>query len=136
MSIRSRINIPGGTCEFDLPAYYAWQQHDATQRRTDLQHWMAGLAPLHQALELVLSLLRDTGRPNMVAAPAGQFQHSMKEGRTYLLLRLRIDPALALVPEISGNRLMVVVRLMRQDAEGRLKLATDTNTAFELTLCA
>ena len=28
MSIRSRINIPGGTCEFDLPAYYAWQQHD------------------------------------------------------------------------------------------------------------
>jgi cell division protein ZapD len=27
MSIRSRINIPGGTCEFDLPAYYAWQQH-------------------------------------------------------------------------------------------------------------
>jgi cell division protein ZapD len=28
MSIRSRISIPGGTCEFDLPAYYAWQQHD------------------------------------------------------------------------------------------------------------
>ena len=26
MSIRSRISIPGGTCEFDLPAYYAWQQ--------------------------------------------------------------------------------------------------------------
>ena len=25
MSIRSRIGIPGGTCEFDLPAYYAWQ---------------------------------------------------------------------------------------------------------------
>ena len=29
MSIRSRISIPGGTCEFDLPAYYAWQQLDA-----------------------------------------------------------------------------------------------------------
>ena len=26
MSIRSRISIPGGTCEFDLPAYYAWQK--------------------------------------------------------------------------------------------------------------
>jgi cell division protein ZapD len=24
--VRSRISIPGGTCEFDLPAYYAWQQ--------------------------------------------------------------------------------------------------------------
>ena len=29
MSIRSRISIPGGTCEFDLPAYYAWQKRDA-----------------------------------------------------------------------------------------------------------
>ena len=27
MSIRSRIGIPGGTCGFDLPAYYAWQHH-------------------------------------------------------------------------------------------------------------
>jgi cell division protein ZapD len=22
---QSRVGIPGGTCEFDLPAYYAWQ---------------------------------------------------------------------------------------------------------------
>ena len=27
MSIRSRAGIPGGTCGFDLPAYYAWQHH-------------------------------------------------------------------------------------------------------------
>ena len=33
MSIRSRINIPGGTCEFDLPSYYAWQHEGAAQRR-------------------------------------------------------------------------------------------------------
>jgi hypothetical protein len=32
MSIRSRISIPGGTCGFDLPAYYAWQQFDAAAR--------------------------------------------------------------------------------------------------------
>ena len=36
MSIRSRISIPGGTCEFDLPAYYAWQQHAPARRRADL----------------------------------------------------------------------------------------------------
>jgi cell division protein ZapD len=36
MSIRSRISIPGGTCEFDLPAYYAWQQHPPARRRNDL----------------------------------------------------------------------------------------------------
>ena len=26
-SIRSRTAIPGGTCEFDLPAYHAWQHY-------------------------------------------------------------------------------------------------------------
>jgi cell division protein ZapD len=51
------------------------------------------------------------------------------------LLRLRIDPALDLIPEISGNRLIVSVRLMRQELDGRLNSSTD-DAAFELTLCA
>ena len=136
MSIRSRISIPGGTCEFDLPAYYAWQHQPAPDRQGDLKQWAATLAPLYQALELMLGLLRDAGHPHMVAAPSGHFQHSMKEGRTYLLLRLRIDGSLGLIPEISGNRLMVAIRLMRQDADGKLKLASDADVGFELTLCA
>lgn len=136
MSIRSRISIPGGTCEFDLPSYYAWQHEPPARRQADLQQWGSTLAPLYEALSLMLSLLRDAGHPHMVAAPAGQFQHSLKEGRTYLLLRLRIDGALGLVPEISGNRLMASIRLMRQDAEGKPRLATDTDASFELTLCA
>ena len=41
MSIRSRVGIPGGTCEFDLPAYYAWQHKSGDQRRRDLR---AGIA--------------------------------------------------------------------------------------------
>jgi cell division protein ZapD len=135
MSIRSRINIPGGTCEFDLPSYYAWQHLPAPQRQADLQNWVSSLAPMFQALELMLSLLRDAGNPHMVAAPGGLFQHSMKEGRVYQLLRLRIDPALGLIPEISGNRLMVTVRLMRQDMDAKLKLASDVDASFELTLC-
>jgi cell division protein ZapD len=38
------------------------------------------------------------------------------------------------VPEISGNRLIVSVRLMRQDSE-RMQASSD-NTPFELTLCS
>jgi cell division protein ZapD len=136
MSIRSRISIPGGTCEFDLPSYYAWQHQSVAQRQHDLQQWASTLAPFYSALELLLGMLRDAGQPHMVAAPGGQFQHSPREGRQYQLLRLRIDPALGLVPEISGNRLMVSIRLTRADADGRFKLASDTDASFELTLCA
>ena len=135
MSIRSRISIPGGTCEFDLPAYYAWQQFDATRRRADLTRWTAQLMPLAEALQVLLGLLRDSGVPHKVAASGGQYQQSLPAGRSYLLLRLRIDPAAQLVPEISGHRLMVLIRLMRQDAEGRLKPSA-SDASFELTLCA
>jgi cell division protein ZapD len=135
MSIRSRISIPGGTCEFDLPAYYAWQQHPAPRRRADLQGWMASLTPLAEALQVLLGLLRDSGTAQRMLAVAGQYQQSLPQGRTYQLLRVRVDPALGVVPEITGHRLMVSVRFMRPDAEGRLRNA-GADTTFELTLCA
>ena len=135
MSIRSRISIPGGTCEFDLPAYYAWQQHDAARRRSDLMQWVSSLMPLAEALQVLLGLLRDSGSPHQVVAKDGQFSQSLQSGRVYSLMRVRIDQALELVPEISGHRLMVLVRLMRQETDGRLRPSSE-DTSFELTLCA
>ena len=134
MSIRSRINIPGGTCEFDLPAYYAWQKHEAARRRADLMQWTDTLMPLAEALSVLLGLLRDSGVPHKVSAPGGQFQQSLPQGRVYQLLRLRLPAGQDVVPEISGHRLMVSIRLMRQDAEGRLRPSGE-DASFELTLC-
>ena len=67
-------------------------------------------------------------------AVAGLYQQSLPAGRSCQLLRLRLKDAPELVPEISGHRLMLSVRLMQQDAEGRLKPSTD-DTPMELTLC-
>ena len=135
MSIRSRISIPGGTCEFDLPAYYAWQQREPAARRTDLTQWVATMMPLAQALHVLLQLLRDSGARHKVVASAGQFQQSLAPGKTYQLMRVHMDPALGLVPEISGHRLMVSIRLMRPEPDGRLRPASE-DAPFDLTLCA
>jgi cell division protein ZapD len=134
MSIRSRVSIPGGTCEFDLPAYYAWQKHDPQRRRSDLMHWAASLMPLAEALAVLLGLLRDSGVPHKVIAQAGQYQQSLPAGRVYHLMRVRLPHTHELVPEISGHRLMVSIRLMKQEADGRLK-PSPADTSFELTLC-
>jgi len=135
MSIRSRIGIPGGTCEFDLPAYFDWQHHATEKRRGDLQRWVTPLAPLAQSIALLLQMLRDSGSAQKVVALGGQFQQNLPQGRTFQLLRLRIDPRHGWIPEISGNRLMVSVRLMRQGEDDRLHPAQEDG-AFELTLCA
>ena len=135
MSIRSRVGIPGGTCEFDLPAYYAWQHLVPASRQQDLQRWTATLVPLAESIRLLLQLLRDSGAPQMVTAREGVYQQNFPQGRTFQLLRLRIDPSIGLIPEISGNRLMVSVRLMRHESDDRLH-AVSTDASFELTLCS
>ncbi|KQT08879.1 cell division protein ZapD [Ramlibacter sp. Leaf400] len=135
MSIRSRIGIPGGTCEFDLPAYYAWQQLDASTRRDDFARWTRPLGTLAESVHLLLKLLREAGAPQKVMAVDGHFQQTLPQGRTFQLLRLRIDPSRKLVPEISGNRLMVSVRLMRQEGSDRLH-ASNESAELELTLCS
>lgn len=134
MSIRSRAGIPGGTCEFDLPAYHAWQHLDASARQKDLQRWLQPLGPVAESIRLLLRLLRDSGVPQKMVATAGQYQQMLPQGRTFQLLRLYIDASLALIPEISCNRLMVAVRLMRLGADDRLHASVD-DSMFELTLC-
>ena len=136
MSIRSRISIPGGTCEFDLPSYHDWQHRPAEQRQQDLAQWAQELASLAQPIQLLMRLLRDNGVPQKVIASAGQFQQNLPQGRTFQLLRLKLDPSLDLVPEISGNRLMYSIRLMRRGEDGRLQACTDRHAELEVSLCA
>ncbi len=135
MSIRSRMGIPGGTCEFDLPAYYAWQKSPHTRRQEDLHRWSETLTPLVNAIYLLLKILRESGMAQKVVAHQGQFQQNLPQGKPFQLLRMRIDSRMNLIPEISGNRLIVLIRLMRQEAGDKLQPSVDDAT-FELTLCS
>jgi cell division protein ZapD len=135
MSIRSRVGIPGGTCAFDLPAYFSWQHEPGEKRRQDLHHWYSTFAPLSDSIRLLLQLLRDSGVAQKVMANSGQFQQNLPQGRTFQLLRLTLDHASGLIPEISGNRLMISIRLMQLESDERLHPSNEDAT-FELTLCS
>ncbi|WP_182343461.1 cell division protein ZapD [Comamonas koreensis] len=135
MAIRNRTGIPGGTCTFDLPSYHAWLHADSNSRRADLQSWTACFAPLASALILLLRLFRDAGAPQRIATVRGQFQQNLPQGRIYQLLRLKIDPSSSLVPEISGNRLMISIRMLQKTDSGQLALTTQDGQ-YEMVLCA
>jgi cell division protein ZapD len=131
MSIRGRTIIPGGACEFDLPSYHAWQRRSPEQRYLDIMGWFAPLAPLFDALALVLRLLRDSGAPVKLIAHAGSYQQ-MLQGKVYQMLRLAVDPGA--IPEISANKYMLWVRFTTQDGDLKPK-ALEEDVPFELTLC-
>ncbi len=134
-SIRSRIAIPAGTCEFDLPSYHAWQHADVASRQSDLRDWRDTLMPLQRPVEVLMKLMRDTGKPRKVMASGGQFQLNLVQGRSYLLVRLGLDESLGVTPELSGNRLMISIRLMRQGENKRSTPSAD-DTPMELAICA
>ncbi|MYN46990.1 cell division protein ZapD [Pseudoduganella sp. FT93W] len=133
MSIRGRTIIPGGACEFDLPSYYAWQKRPADQRYHDIMNWFAPLAPLFDALGLVLRLLRDSGSAVKMIAVSGSYQQ-MLQGKVYQMLRLTLDEEMGAIPEVSANKYMLWVRFTSQDGDLKPKPLED-DVPFELTLC-
>lgn len=133
-SLRSRMSIPAGTCGFDLPAYLAWQHRDAAFRRNQIVGWATTLAPLADAVDLLLRLLRESAGAQKVYAEKGVFQQSLPQGKAFHLLRLRIDPEREVIPEISANRLIVSIRFMRQQDDGHL-VHEAGDVPFEIALC-
>jgi len=132
-SIRSRAVIPGGTCKFDLPSYYAWQQWPAEQRRRDIAKWVTPLLPLNDAATIVLRLARESGQASKVIAAQGSYQQ-MLASRTYQLMQIRVTPELHVIPEASMNKYMLWVRFTTQYGDVRPR-AVDIDVPFHLTLC-
>jgi cell division protein ZapD len=134
MAIRSRASIPGGVCQFDLPSYHFWLNRDPEQRRRDLDGWIHPMVPIREGLTIVLRLLRASGRPETQLARAGTYQLTMG-GRSAQMLRVRLAPADAVVPEISANKYALNVRFMLPETVLRPRLA-ERDIPFELTFCS
>jgi len=134
MSIRSRAAIPGGVCQFDLPSYHYWLNRDPEQRRRDLEGWLSPMTPIRDGLNIVLRLLRASGRPELQVARGGAYQLTMA-GRSAQMLRVRVPRADAVVPEISANKYALNIRFMLPETVARPRLA-ERDVQFELTFCS
>ncbi len=134
MGIKQRACIPGGTCEFDLPSYHYWLHQDATLRRNYLNSWLAPMLPICEALDIILKLLRESGKEHHFTAHQGSFQQ-MQGGRVAQLLRITLDTALPCIPEVSANKYVLNIRFVTATYAAKSTLY-DQDVAFNLTFCA
>jgi cell division protein ZapD len=134
MSIKQRTGIPGGACEFDLPSYHYWLHRPAEERIGQLAAWTGPLFPLRDGSAIILRILRESGKPQRVSAPQGTYQQ-MLGGKTAQMMRVRLDPALNCVPEISANKYVLNIRFLTQNGEDPRPRTADWDIAFELTFC-
>ena len=133
MAIKQRTGIPGGACEFDLPAYHRWLHNPPPTRSRDLERWFAPLLPIQDAVTVALGLLRESGRPQEQVAVQGQFQQ-MLAGRVAQMARIRLPRDSNMVPEISANRYALNIRFVIFGEESRPRSA-EGDVHFELTFC-
>jgi len=135
MSIKQRTSIPGGVCEFDVPSYHYWLNMSAAQRRQDIETWLAPFRSIHDAIAIVLRLLRDSGKTTQQLASQGVFQQMMA-GRVAQMLRVQLPLEFRCVPEISANKYALNIRFMTLACLGRERPKTyEGDVPFQLTLC-
>lgn len=133
-TIKQRAGIPGGMCEFDLPAYHHWRHRPPEERIRALSGWITPFVPIRAALGIVLQLLRESGVPEQVHATQGSYQR-MLESKNPQLVRLSLDSDLPCVPEIAANKYMLNVRFLNAEAE-LAKSCSELEIDFRITFCS
>ncbi|WP_435955224.1 cell division protein ZapD [Dryocola sp. BD626] len=127
--VRQRLSIPGGCCSFDLPTLHIWLHLPQAQRDEQVNFWLASLQPLRQSLDLLLDIIRNSAPFRKQTSLNGFYQDN---GDDADLLRLQIDLAYQLYPQISGHKSRFAIRFLPLDSErGTIPERLD----FELACC-
>lgn len=134
-AIKHRSNIPGGTCEFDLPDYFFWLNQDAARRTQAFNEWLALLRPLCDAVAEVLWLTRQNGRARKEVAPSGNFAMNFDRETPIQLVRIVLSHDSDLYPEISASHHRCIVRFLRWNGLATRPTQTDEDVAFTLITC-
>jgi cell division protein ZapD len=120
MAIKQRSIIPGGLCEFDLPAYHFWLDGDASKRKSDLRLWLEELVIMHDALSIVLKIIRGSSHISQATASKGSFQQLLGGAKTAQMLIVELPSMANYFPEISANKYAINIRFMQMDEVGQV----------------
>ena len=134
MAIKQRAAIPGGVCEFDLPAYHYWLNKEPAARRHDLAGWIGPFEPIRTGAAIVLRLLRENSRVSRHTAFRGVFQLMLTTTKVAQLLRITLPRELSCVPEISANKYALNIRFSGVSGMDR-GAVFDRDVDFELVFC-
>lgn len=134
MSIKQRAGIPGGVCEFDLPSYHYWLSLGAEKRKQDLIDWLQPLIPMHQAIVIILRILRGSGATHQITATKGSYQQMLGGAKPAQMLKIVVPDHLSCFPEVSANKYAINIRFNNLDAVHKPQ-KYEEDLSFTLTLC-
>lgn len=134
-NIKNRASIPAGTCGFDLPGFYYWQQQPADQRLADLRRWVSYFDPVKEAVFLCLTMIRESATATREKASTGFFQKSLPKDAPYQMLRVGLPVDAPWYPEVSAGRHRFTIRFMQPSSIETRPVQTEAAVEFDLLCC-
>ena len=135
ISIRQRSAIPGGTCDFDLPAYHYWLQQPAADRSRDLAVFLNHFDHIGQAIQLIMTLIRNSTPMKPMLATAGVYQRTFDPNLPFQMVRIALPKGLPCFAELSGGRHRFTARFMQFSSLKGRATQSDQDIEFELACC-
>ena len=135
-SIKQRATIPGGTCDFDLPAYHYWLTQPATERNAIITGWLEPFKLIHNTVTQCLGLVRDSAEINEQTAVNGFFQRNLDPNQPNQLVRVFIEKDQQSFPEISAGKHRFSIRFLTQADPNQLPAQVNRDIPFKLACCA
>lgn len=134
-SVLQRSSIPGGDFDFDLPQLHYWLHQDESERQLQFDDWRSSIGPVHEAVELLLGLIRHSTRPEPAVAELGFYQQSLASGSGTQMVQVILNSDLPMYAEISGGKHRFSIRFMEtQDWEHPVQ--TEQDVHFQLNVCS
>ncbi len=134
-AIRQRSSIPGGTCDFDLPAYHYWLQKPGEERSGEIRAWLAAFENFRAAIAVALRLIRESAANSRELAAGGFYQQSLDSALPFQLIRVTLAGDIPCFAEISGGKHRFTVRMMEMRGYDRPVQASG-DIPFRLGCCA
>ena len=130
-----RINIPGGSCNFDLPRLNYWLKKSESKRRQDLTDWSSDLIPIKETSLILLENIRKSRNPTYENAESGFYHKQIGTNMQCHLIRVIMNYVSPYYPDISGVKHRFSIRFMEELDTNVKPTQTHNDVHFELHCC-
>ena len=109
------MNIPAGTCNFDLPRLHHWLNESEQKKKEEIRNWSSDLNPINHATYILLDNIRKSSSPINQNAASGFYHQQIESNASCQLIRIKIHSESPFYPDISGIKNRFTVRFMEVD---------------------
>jgi cell division protein ZapD len=132
-SVKNRFNVSSAICSFDSPDLFLFLKQPVKKRQESLMDWLSSIQGVKTSIEVILKLLRESGKWQSNKAPMGSFLIESEETPP-LLLRVRLSSNEAIFPDFSCGKQRSFIHFMKY-ADNQRKIPQQKEIEFELACC-